>query len=225
MAMKNMGLKIAWRFVLFFVFMVALFFVPAGTFNWPEAWLYIAMLTAYFACLVFYLKKHCPELLEKRTKMVGEKSWDNAAVGLAGVFIFASLIVSALEYGQLRGSAVPLEVRALGFVFIALSCIGLFFVMKENAYLMRIVKIQKGQKVVSTGPYQIVRHPMYAIVMVMFSFTPLALGSLYGVLPALISDLFVIMRTYKEDRMLHGELPGYKEYAEKTRYRLVPGIW
>ena len=99
--------------------------------------------------------------------------------------------------------------------------------MKENTYLSRIVEIQKerGHSVITTGPYKYVRHPMYVGVIIMFFFTPLALGSIYGLIPALLLIGLIVIRTYKEDKMLHRELQGYREYAEKTPYRLLPGIW
>jgi len=225
MAMKNLGLKVGVRFFLLIIFVVLLVFWPAGTFNWPEAWIYFGIMMAYFIPTFLYLKKHSPELLEKRARMKPKFGWDMVILSLSGLFITATFVLSGLDAVRFQWTIVPLELKAVSFVVIALSYIGLFLVMKENAFLSRIAEIQKDHKVVSTGPYRIVRHPMYAVVMAMFTFTPLALGSYYALIPALLSDIIIVERTIKEDKMLHEGLAGYKEYAQKTRYRLLPGIW
>jgi len=122
---------------------------------------------------------------------------------------------------------VPLPVKAAGFAAIAASFILIFRVMRENRYLSRVVEIQKerGHQVISTGPYRHVRHPMYIGVIALFVAIPLALGSLWALIPAAALSALIVVRTCLEDKVLHAELEGYEAYAERVRYRLVPGIW
>jgi protein-S-isoprenylcysteine O-methyltransferase Ste14 len=115
--------------------------------------------------------------------------------------------------------------KAIGFLALAPSFWIIFAAMKENPYLYKIVVVQKDQKVITTGPYAIVRHPMYVGVIIMFLAIPLSLGSLIAIIPGALMSLLLVIRTYLEDKTLHEELPGYKEYAMKTRYRLLPKVW
>lgn len=213
------------KLVLFIIVILALLLLPAGTFNWPEAWLYLLINIFYFIPMILYLKKHSPELVKRRSKLKPEKSWDmviNVAAGIIFIVLFVITGLDAVRYGW---SIVPIELKALGFVGIIFSFVILFLVFRENAYLFRIVKVQKGQKLVTTGPYSVVRHPMYVAVITQFTCIPLALGSFYGLIPAILVDALIIIRIYFEEKILHKELKGYKNYAKKTRYRLLPGIW
>ncbi|MFH1256621.1 MAG: isoprenylcysteine carboxylmethyltransferase family protein [Candidatus Diapherotrites archaeon] len=213
------------KVLLFVVSVIAFLFVPAGTVYWPEAWLYIAITFAYFIPMVFYLKKHSPELLERRSKMMPEKGWDAVFTIGSGIIFVVMFALLGLDAVRFQWSSVPLSIKAIGFIGTALSYVAVFFVMKENSYLFRIVKIEQGQKLATKGPYAIVRHPMYISVIVMVFSLPLALGSYYGLIPAALINLCIVARTVMEDSLLQKELPGYKAYAQKTRYRLLPGVW
>lgn len=131
-------------------------------------------------------------------------------------------VVAALDAVRYRWSHVPLTLNALGFAGIAFSLTVIFIVMRENAYLSRTVQVESGQNVVTTGPYRIVRHPMYVGFITMFFCIPLALGSFYALVPATLFAASLVIRTHFEDEEPRKELKGYKEYAEKTRYRLIP---
>ena len=115
--------------------------------------------------------------------------------------------------------------EAFGFAGILLALAFVFLVLKENPYVTRIVDVAEGQKVISGGPYSIVRHPMYAGAIVFFLCTPIALGSLYAIAPAFCVAALFVVRTYMEDKTLRKELAGYEAYAKNVRYRLIPGLW
>jgi len=213
------------RLFLFIIFISGLLFLPAGTLNWPEAWLYLTMYICYVIPTFLYLEKNSPDLLEKRTEFKPEKGWDMVfTVGATVVFILL-FVIAGLDAVRYRWSAAPIELRALVFVGIISSFIILFSVMRENAYLFRTVKVEKGHEVVTTGPYGIVRHPMYAAMIIQLTCTSMALGSYYALIPATLIDVLIVIRTILEDKTLQKELEGYVEYTKKTPYRLLPGVW
>lgn len=217
----NLPIKLA----LFVFVILALLFFPAGTFNWPEALLYLVINVCYMIPTLMYLKKYNPELLKRRSKIKPEKGWDMIITIAASILFVPMFVITGLDAVRFGWSVVPVELKIVGFTGVIFSFVILFLVMRENAYLFRIVKVQEDHKLVTSGPYSIVRHPMYVAVMIQFACIPLALGSLYGLVPAILIDLFIVIRTYLEDKTLLEELKGYKEYAKKTPYRLLPGVW
>lgn len=137
------------------------------------------------------------------------------------------LILPGIDAVRYRWSQIAMPIKTAGFAAIIASFILIFYVMRENTYLSRVVEIQKdrGHKVITTGPYRYVRHPMYVGVIILLVSVPLALGSLWALVPGVALTIIIIIRTHLEDKTLHAELEGYKAYAGKVRYRLVPGIW
>ncbi len=220
------GSKIIARFTMALLFYAALLFVPAGTLNWPEAWLFISVYFAWAIPVVVWLKKNNPGLLEERMRIFKKpaKGWDKLIILAATILFIAMFAVAGFDI-RYRWSEVPFFLKVLGFAGFVPSLVLIFLVMRENTYLSRIVEIRKGQKVITTGPYRYVRHPMYAGVIALFLCTPPALGSLYALIPGSLLAVLIIIRTYLEDKTLHEELQGYKEYAGRTRYRLLPGFW
>jgi len=216
---------LAARLFFFLIFILALLFLPAGTLNWPEAWLYLTSYICYMIPTLLYLKKNSPDLLIKRTEMKPEKGWDLVFTLVASAVFIALFVIAGLDAVRYRWSVAPIELEALGFVGIIFSFIILFLVMKENAYLFRIVKVEKGHEVVTTGPYSVVRHPMYAAMIIQLTCTSLALGSYYALIPAALINALIVIRTILEDKTLQRELEGYVEYSKKTPYRLLPGVW
>jgi protein-S-isoprenylcysteine O-methyltransferase Ste14 len=173
------------------------------------------------------LWKNDPELLKERVALKKpEKSWDKVIVFLGSILFFALFLIIGFDV-RYQWSQTPFVLKLLGITFVIPSLILFFLVMRENTYLSRIVEIEKerGHKVITSGPYGFVRHPLYVGVIILVLAMPLALGSLYAVIPAVLLDVLIVVRTYLEDKMLHEELPGYKEYAKKTRYRLLPSVW
>lgn len=205
---------------------------PAGTWQWWEAWVMIVMWTVYGVVTTHYLLRHDPALLAERLKFLPlhkeQKDWDKVLMSLffiagIGLYLIPGFDVVRYEWSE----PLPEWMRILAML-IHLPCFLLLgWVMRENTYLSQVVKIDKdrGHKVVTTGPYALVRHPMYTIVIVLLFALPVALGSRYALILAVFLTLLLIIRTYFEDRTLHAELEGYPEYAKHTRYRLIPGIW
>ncbi|MFH1225261.1 MAG: isoprenylcysteine carboxylmethyltransferase family protein [Candidatus Diapherotrites archaeon] len=224
MPKKGLLLNAALKLAGALVFMVALLFWVAGTYEWLEAWLYIILMFAAFIPMIFYFMKHSPEMLERREMLMPERGWDIVIVGIASVLMLSIFPLAALDF-RFGWWQLTLLDKALGFAGLVFSYILLFLVMRENAFLFRIVKIAKGHKVVSTGPYAYVRHPMYVSVIVMIICTALLLGSGWALIISLLSSAIIVARTVKEDTALQRELPGYREYAKKTPYKIVPGIW
>lgn len=216
--------KIFIRFGLFALLIFGPIFLGAGTLNYPEAWLYFAISVGYMAFAGTYFWKKNPEFLKRRADLKAEKGWDLAGNLIVTVLFLGAVYVIGMDYSN-GWSLVPLWLKALAFSIIAISYAALFKVMRSNAYAFRVVKVEKGQKLATTGPYGFVRHPMYLAVIFMFTSIPLALGSYYALPFVLFVDAYIIFRTKMEDDLLHKELPGYKEYAKKTRYRLIPGVW
>jgi protein-S-isoprenylcysteine O-methyltransferase Ste14 len=137
----------------------------------------------------------------------------------------AQVVIFGLDAVRYEWSQIPFTLKAAGFAGLIFSLVLTFLPMKENPYLTKIVVVQKDQKVITTGPYKYIRHPMYSGVIILFFALPLALGSLFALIPGIPLTIALIIRTCFEDKMLHEELPGYKEYARKTRYRLLPWVW
>jgi len=214
---------------IWFAVTFALLFGAAGTLRWPEAWIYILMQFSFSTAATLWLKKHDPALLRDRMKFMkrSAKAWDKAIILLMTAFFIPLSILPGLDAVRYQWSHVPLPLKAIGFAGLLVASGLIFWVMKENSYLSRIVEVQKdrGHKVVTTGPYQYVRHPMYVGAIVWLFCIPLALGSWTTFIPATILVGLVVVRTLLEERTLHQELAGYTAYARTVKYRLVPGIW
>ncbi len=208
------------------------FLWPAGTWKWWQAWTLVGLWTLFGIIMTRYLLQHDPALLAERMKLVPlhkeQKLWDKVLMMLfiiagIGLYLIPGFDVVRYEWSEplpLWTSILAMLVHLPCFLFLA-------WVMRENTYLSQVVKIDKnrGHQVVTTGPYALVRHPMYAVVIVLLFAVPVALGSRYALILSVFLTLLLIIRTYLEDCTLNTELEGYAEYAEQTRYRLIPGIW
>jgi len=218
------------RLILGFILFSAFLFVPAGTIRWTEAWIYIIFQFSASISIGLWLRKNDPELLKDRMEVMKKtvRGWDKALQLSMTPFFIALLVIPGLEVVRYNGTYIPIEMKLVGYIVLILSLTIFFLVIRENTFLSRVVEIQqdKGHRVITTGPYKYIRHPMYYVaVLVMFFAIPLALGSLYGMIPAFFLAVAIIIRTFFEDKILHKELDGYVEYAKITRYRLLPGIW
>jgi protein-S-isoprenylcysteine O-methyltransferase Ste14 len=216
--------KVAIRFGLAGPVLAAMFFLPAGTWNYWQAWIYLAILLVPMFMVVAYFLKKDPELMERRMRMKEKEREQKAIIILSYPFFLAAFLLPGFDR-RFGWSAVPLWVVIAADV-IVLIAYGLFFrVMRENRFLSRVVEVEQTQKVISTGPYALVRHPMYAAVIPMYFFSPLALGSLWALIPAAFVPLILIARIFNEEKVLGKDLAGYTEYTRKVKYRLIPGIW
>jgi protein-S-isoprenylcysteine O-methyltransferase Ste14 len=207
---------------------LALFFVSAGTFNWPEAWLFLFLYTVAVIGMVRWLKKHNPDLLKERmSRRKDAKTWDKVILFIYSLLVMMMLAVTGLDAVRYNWSHVPLFVKALGFFGFFPAYILVFWAMTQNRYLSEVVRIQedRGHEVCTTGPYEYIRHPMYVGVIIFVLCLPLALGSYFALFFSIPIIFVFLIRTSLEDKILQKELPGYKEYAEEVRYKLIPGVW
>lgn len=211
-----------------FLFMVA-FFLSAGMIDLPRAWFFFSL---YFISVLFNMViflKFNPEIIRARSEMRwGEmKWWDKLFAVLYIIFLFIMFIVCGLDVGRFQLSSLGMEFLAVGVVIFIVGWVFVTWAMVENRFFETTVRIQKERKhrAIITGPYAIVRHPGYAGMILYYGCAPLVIGSLYGLIPALLLAVAFVFRTYFEDRMLYEELPEYREYTKKVRYRLVPFIW
>jgi protein-S-isoprenylcysteine O-methyltransferase Ste14 len=222
----SLYIKIAVRLLFFFPIVGMLIFLPAGTLNYWEAWAFIAV---FFACnlgLTGYLVFKDPKLLERRMKVgpAAEKTMtQKIIVVLAFVFFAGVAVVPALDH-RFGWSDVPASVAVLGNLLIVVSYFGFYRVLRENTYAAATIQVEEGQKVISTGPYTIVRHPMYGAALIMSLGIVLALGSWAGLLSLVPGILVVVWRLLDEEKVLCKDLSGYTEYTRKVRWRLIPWI-
>jgi len=212
-------------------FAVALMW-PAGSIYWWEAWVIVALWSGFGLKMTHYLLHHDPELLAERMKFVPlhneQKIWDKVLmlfflIAAIGLYLIPGFDVLRYEWSE--PFPVWIEITAM---ILHLPCFVLLgWVMRENTYLSQVVKIDKarGHEVITTGPYSLVRHPMYIVVIVLLFALPVALGSRFALLLSVFLTFLLIVRTYYEDRTLYKELEGYVEYTKQTPYRLIPKIW
>ncbi|MGB2765133.1 MAG: isoprenylcysteine carboxylmethyltransferase family protein [Candidatus Aminicenantaceae bacterium] len=219
--------KIVKTVISVFLFL-ALIFVPAGTLNWPEAWLFFILYILIVSGVLIWLKKNNPGLLKERMSVKKDvKSWDKIIIVTYTIFLMILLVITGLDAVRFRWSNVPFVLKALGFIGFIPGIVFSLWAMVKNTYASNMVRIQenRGHKVCTTGPYRYVRHPMYVGVIILVLCFPLALGSFYAFIPSSTIAILFVLRTLLEDKTLKKELPGYKEYAKKVRYKLIPGIW
>jgi protein-S-isoprenylcysteine O-methyltransferase Ste14 len=209
------------------VFFGVCLFGPAGTFDYWQAWVFIAVFTLMSVGAAVYWGLRKPEVLRRRLRSgpIAETrpAQKVATVGLV-VAIVAVSVVSALDH-RLDWSQVPLSVVALGNVLVVIGLGMTTAVVNQNEYAAATIAVESQQPVISTGLYGVVRHPMYSFASLMIVGTPLALGSLWGLLAVIPAVGVFVFRILDEEKALHAELAGYREYTESVRYRLVPGIW
>lgn len=222
--------KLLTRTSLYLVFLGVILFVSAGTLAWPAAWVYLALTAIVSFGGGLWLGRHDPALLAERLKPViqpEQKGWDKLFMLIMLALWVGWLVLMGLDAGRYRWSRVPLLVQIASVGLIGLSCYLVGLTFKANSYAAPVVKIQKerGHRVVTTGPYAYVRHPMYAGALCFVVGAPLLLGSWWGLAGAIVLILAIAIRAVLEERALRAELEGYADYAARVRYRLVPYLW
>ena len=222
--MQSLIKKIIIRFSLVPIVLGFFILVPAGTFNYWQVYVYIAILVIPMMFVLFYFLNNDPQFLERRMR-VKEKEKQQIIIQIFFSFVFLSgFIIPGLDK-RFGWSDIPVNIVIIADIIILLGYLLIFFVFKQNSYASRVVEVEKSQKVISTGLYSFVRHPMYIGVIIMYVPTPIALGSYWGLIPMATIPLALIFRILNEEKILCKDLPGYKEYCQKTRYRLIPFIW
>jgi len=207
---------------------IALLFAPAGRLDWWDAWIFFGAFFLSVSVLSLWLKHKDPALFKERRKG-GEnvKEWDKVIIRIYSVVLFVLLITAGLDAGRFGWAPVPAVLRILGGAALLTAMVIGWRTFQANTFLGGMVRIQKdrGHTVVTTGPYQYVRHPMYVGVILSILGIPLVLNSLWALVPAGMIVVLFVIRTVLEDRTLKEELEGYREYAERVRFRLLPYVW
>lgn len=198
-------------------------FLPAGSFSYWEAWVYLFEVFILLFFIPVYFMKRDPGLLARRNQHK-EKERFSAVMLLLSFLNMASFLIPGFDY-RFHWSTVPVWISIAASAIVFLGFVLIFFVFKENSFASAIIQVEQEQQVISTGPYAKVRHPMYTALLLISLFTPLALGSYLALISFFLVTPTIIFRLIKEEKLLMRDLPGYKDYCLKTPYRLIPLIW
>ena len=200
-------------------------YLLAGTLHYWQGWLYWTVLILPMLFAVHHFLKHEPELLERRMSYREEEKEQRAIVSIGALVIIAGFVAIAIDLRFNGLDAVPIPWVLIADAVVLLGYLLVLWVFKENSYASRTIQVAEEQKVISTGPYSIVRHPMYLGVLVMYLATPIALGSWWAAPIFALNIPIIVWRIRAEERQLLQDLTGYREYCQKRPYRLLPHIW
>lgn len=207
-----------------FLVLGTFFFLTAGTLAYWEAWVYLFILFTPMTGLSIYLLRHDPALLERRLQYKEKRKQQKGIIDLSYPIFLLAFLIPGLDK-RFGWTNTPIAAIIIAQVLVLTGYAVVIWVFRENSYASRIIEVQAGQKVIDTGPYAIIRHPMYLGVGMLYILSPLALGSWLAVIPALPLLIILILRIRDEEVALARDLPGYSNYMQKVRYRLIPGIW
>jgi protein-S-isoprenylcysteine O-methyltransferase Ste14 len=225
--MKKLNLRAWLALAGLAVVMGLLLFVPAATLRYWQAWMYLSIFTSATVLTTLYLLRKDPALLERRMRggpRAERQPAQKFIMLCTSIGFIALLVVPAFDH-RLGWSTVSLGGVVAGDVLVAIGFYLIFLVYRENTFASGTIEVAENQKVISTGPYAIVRHPMYASAFIYLLGTPLALGSYWGLVPVAVMMPFLIWRLFDEERFLARNLPGYTEYQKRVQHRLVPFVW
>lgn len=221
-------MKLLWRalmkFLVGFALLSGLIFLPAGTFAYPHAWLFFAVLFLPMLLLGIFLYRKQPQLLEKRLSHREKEKTQQGVIALSALMFPAGFVIAALDF-RFSWSVVPTWCVIAASISFLLGYAMYAEVMRENAFLSRTVEVQQNQYVIDTGLYGVVRHPMYLATLLMFLPLSLILGSLWGLIPFALYPIILVVRLLDEEKMLMASLDGYATYCQKVKYHLIPLIW
>ena len=212
------------KYFLGLILVTVLLFVPAGSFNYWNAWLFIGLLfiPMFIAGIVLMIKN--PLLLKNRLDVKEKESEQKKVILFSGLMFISGFIIAGLNY-RLSWITMPNIIVIISSVLFIIAYILYAEVLRENTYLSRTIKVHQNQKVIDTGLYSIVRHPMYSITIILFLTMPLILGSIASFIVFILYPFIIVKRIKNEEKVLERELAGYKEYKNKVKYRLIPFIW
>jgi len=225
--MSSLNAKALLSVLLLGVVMAAILFTTAGTVDYWQAWVFLLILITLSLLITIYLIRNDPELLKRRMRggPTAEKRISQQVIMIFTSLGFVGLLVVPGLDHRFSWSTVPLAVVIAGDALVALGYYFIFLVFRQNTYSSATIELAANQKVIDSGPYSLLRHPMYAGALLYLLGTPVALGSYWGLVPFVAVIPFLIWRIVDEEMMLTGELEGYGEYKQRVRYRLVPGVW
>ncbi|MFC2043042.1 methyltransferase family protein [Chloroflexota bacterium] len=212
------------RFLGAILVLSAMFFLPAGTLAYYEAWGYLAILFIPMLFVLFYLLKNDPGLLARRMKTREREAEQKLIIKLSFIPFLLAFLLPGFDK-RFGWSNVPVGMVAMADILVLLGYGIVFLVFRENRYASRVVEVEQEQTVISSGPYAMIRHPMYLGSLLLYILSPLALGSYWAMIPAILIIPVIIARIRNEESVLARDLSGYQEYMQKTRYRLIPGMW
>ena len=221
---RSLVTRLILRTVFAVIFVAAFLFIPAGSLRYWQGWVFMALLFLPMPFTSVYFLKSDPQLVERRLRTEEKITAQRIILRCAHWATFASLLIPGLDY-RFGWSRVPLWLTILSQVLVFVGYLITLWVMKENSFASRTVQVEEGQRVISTGPYRLVRYPMYFGALLMLLFTPLALGSWWALLGFLLVIPFIVLRLLHEEKMLLRDLPGYSDYCLRTRSRLIPLLW
>jgi protein-S-isoprenylcysteine O-methyltransferase Ste14 len=207
--------------------MAAMLFIPAWTLDYWQAWTFLAVYFGWSLAITLYLMVRDPKLLQRRMRggpTAEKEATQKIIMSFASLGFIGLMIFPALDH-RFVWSRMPPHTALAGDALVALGFHAIFFVLKENTFSSATIELAPGQKVISTGPYAVVRHPMYAGALVLLLGIPIALGSWWGLLVLISMMPALIWRLFDEEKFLVGNLPGYAEYQQKVRFRLIPLLW
>jgi protein-S-isoprenylcysteine O-methyltransferase Ste14 len=218
-------MKLIFKVLILYPLFIGIFlFLPAGSIRYYEAWIYAIALFIPMMVTVLYLMKYDPKLLERRMRFREKEEKQKLIIRLSRLPFIFGFLIPGFDY-RFGWSEVPVSIVIPANIIVMAGYFFVFLVFRENSYTSRIVEVEKEQEVITTGPYSIVRHPMYTGMLAMFLFTPVALGSWWAIIAFALWPVVLVYRIFDEERVLIKDLKGYKEYCEKTRYRLIPYVW
>jgi protein-S-isoprenylcysteine O-methyltransferase Ste14 len=214
--------------ILAFATLTLLLFVPAGRWDWPEAWIWLGLMLTGVLAVMAHVHRRSPGLAKRRRRLgSGTPKWDRVVIGLLRLSFVAVLIVCGLDQGRFDWSSLGFAAFAAGAALVAVALAGIGWSMGTNPHFETTVRIQEelGHRVIDQGPYRFVRHPGYLFLALLWEGSALMLGSAWALVPATAGVLVLVMRTALEDRFLQSRLEGYRDYAGRVRSRLVPFVW
>jgi len=225
--MRMLALKSSLGLINLAVMMSLSLFIPAGTVSYGQAWWYLAMFFAGVLIITIYIFIYDKNLLQSRLKvgtMAERRNAQKIIQGIASIGFIGMYIISGFDY-RYHWSDVPAVLWIFSDAMIILSMALMFLIFRKNSYLSATIEIQEQQQIVTDGPYAIVRHPMYSAALLLFVFSPLALGSYWALLTLPLMTFSLVLRCLDEEKVLTDELIGYSAYCIKVKYRFIPYIW
>ncbi len=215
---------VAFRYVLAVLVLGSAFFLSAGTFAYWHGWVFLAILFVPMLFVLLYLLRYDPALLERRMRTREKEVRQKLVIKLSTIPFLAAFVIPGLDH-RMGWSSVPVAVTIAADILVLSGYIFFFLVLRENSYASRVVEVEKEQRVISTGPYAYMRHPLYLAVLIIYLFSPLALGSFWALIAMIPLPFVLVVRIKNEEGLLKKELAGYEEYTGEVRYRLIPGVW
>ena len=221
---KKLFFEAIFKFLLGIILVGVLVFLPAGTLKFVNGWIFMGVLFVpmFIAGIIMMIKN--PKLLARRLDAKEKQKEQGIVIKLSGLMFIAGFVLAGLDF-RFNWIKIPMWISYVASGLFILSYVMFGFVLKQNAYLSRTIKVEENQSVVDTGLYGIVRHPMYSATLILFLSMPLILGSIISFFVFLLYPVLIIVRIINEEKVLEKELKGYVEYKKKVKYRLIPFIW